>query len=479
MTAIVEIFVGLMLAVVALALVARKLQIPYPILFVIGGLGLGVIPGLPQLKLDPELVFVFFLPPLLFPAAMFTSWRDFRANLRPISLLAIGLVLFTTVAVAYLTHYFMGLPLAAGFVLGLCELQMNKTHNYRGTKDNQLRTLQHIGIFTNYPYAPRSNTNGQAHSIEDQTIQNPNPSATNNSDLKALAKLPKLTDPYDSTQPLEARARSYLHVNCSVCHVRSGGGNAMMELGFATKREEMNLLGARPQHATFEISNAMLVAPGDADRSVLLQRLSRRGAGQMPPLVLNTVDEQALALFRAWIAQMKPEQQFVRAWVMEDFAPLLDQAKHGRSFSSGQAAFKQVGCAQCHKFAGEGGSVGPELTRVASRLQPREILESMILPSKVIAEGYAATEVETKSGTSVSGRVVREDDHTLVLLPQTANAEPITIKKNDIRRRELSKISNMPTGILNTLQTNQVLDLLAYLISDGNSNHLSFVGASH
>jgi len=113
-----EIFVGLLLAVAVLALVARRLAIPYPILFVIGGLLLGLIPRLPIVRLDPEWVFLFVLPPLLFPAALFTSWRDFRANLRPISLLAIGLVLFTTAAVAYLAHYFMGLPLAAGFVLG-------------------------------------------------------------------------------------------------------------------------------------------------------------------------------------------------------------------------------------------------------------------------------------------------------------------------------------------------------------------------
>ena len=118
MTGVAEIFVGLLLAVAVLALLARKLHIPYPILFVIGGLLLGLIPKLPKVRLDPELVFLFFLPPLLFPAALFTSWRDFRVNLRPISLLAIGLVLFTTVAVALLAHYFMGLPLAAGFVLG-------------------------------------------------------------------------------------------------------------------------------------------------------------------------------------------------------------------------------------------------------------------------------------------------------------------------------------------------------------------------
>src|SRR5213078_434315 len=118
MTGIAEIFVGLLLAVAVLALVARKLTIPYPILFVIGGLVLSLVPKLPKVRLDPELVFLFILPPLLFPAALFTSWRDFRANLRPISLLAIGLVLFTTVAVALLAHHFIGLPLAAAFVLG-------------------------------------------------------------------------------------------------------------------------------------------------------------------------------------------------------------------------------------------------------------------------------------------------------------------------------------------------------------------------
>src|SRR5574338_3081 len=118
MTGAAEIFVGLLLVVAVLALVARKLTIPYPILFVIGGLLLSLIPKLPKVRLDPKLVFLFFLPPLLFPAALFTSWRDFRANLRPITLLAVGLVLFTTVIVAWLGHTFMHLGLASGFVLG-------------------------------------------------------------------------------------------------------------------------------------------------------------------------------------------------------------------------------------------------------------------------------------------------------------------------------------------------------------------------
>src|SRR6516162_6189722 len=98
-------FVGLLLAVAVLALLARRFHIPYPIFFVIGGLLIGWIPGLPRVRLDPDLVFLFFLPPLLYPAALFTSWRDFRANLRPISLLAIGLVLFTTIAVGFVAHH--------------------------------------------------------------------------------------------------------------------------------------------------------------------------------------------------------------------------------------------------------------------------------------------------------------------------------------------------------------------------------------
>src|SRR6266566_10014980 len=119
MVNLLEVVLVLLVAVAGLALLARKIEVPPPILLVLGGLLLGLIPGLPRLRLNPELFFFLFLPPLLYPAALFTPWRDFRANLRPILLLAIGLVLFTTVAVGFLVHYFIPeLPLAAGFVLG-------------------------------------------------------------------------------------------------------------------------------------------------------------------------------------------------------------------------------------------------------------------------------------------------------------------------------------------------------------------------
>jgi putative heme-binding domain-containing protein len=247
-----------------------------------------------------------------------------------------------------------------------------------------------------------------------------------------------------------------------------------MELGFSTKPERMNLFSARPQHDSFGIDNAMLIFPGDPDRSVLYQRLSRRGRGQMPPLVTTAVDEHAVALFRDWIREMKPEQTFVRDWKMEDLLPALAQINHGRSFDSGRTAFKQTGCAQCHRFAGEGGSVGPDLSGVGRRLSPHDLLEAILLPSKVIAEGYANTEIETRTGERIIGRIEREDERVLLMRPSSAIEEMVTVRKTDIRQRALSKTSNMPTGIVNNLDEAKVLDLLAYLISDADSDHAAF-----
>ncbi len=93
-----------MVLVIPMVIVARKLGLPYPVLLVVGGLAVSFVPGLPTLALEPDLVFLIFLPPLLFAAAWPISWRDFTANLRPISLLALGLVLFTTTIVAVVVY---------------------------------------------------------------------------------------------------------------------------------------------------------------------------------------------------------------------------------------------------------------------------------------------------------------------------------------------------------------------------------------
>lgn len=114
-----EIIVLLFAAVAALAVLACNLTVPYPIVLVIGGLALSFVPRLPEIKLNPDIVFYFILPALLYPAALFTPWRDFRRNLRPILMAAIGLVLVTTVTIACIAHTILpGLPWPAAFALG-------------------------------------------------------------------------------------------------------------------------------------------------------------------------------------------------------------------------------------------------------------------------------------------------------------------------------------------------------------------------
>src|SRR5438093_373318 len=114
-----ETVIALLAAVLALATAARRVLIPYPIFLVLGGLVIGVVPNVPTLRLDPDLVFLIFLPPVLWSAAYFTSLRDFRANLRPITLLAVGLVLATTAVVAAVARFVIpGLSWPAAIALG-------------------------------------------------------------------------------------------------------------------------------------------------------------------------------------------------------------------------------------------------------------------------------------------------------------------------------------------------------------------------
>ena len=109
------VLISLLVAVAVLAAAARSIGVPYPIVLVLGGLVMGFVPGIPEVELDPELVLVVFLPPLLYSAAFFASLRDLRYDIRSISMLAIGLVIATACAVAVVAHALIdGLPWAGG-----------------------------------------------------------------------------------------------------------------------------------------------------------------------------------------------------------------------------------------------------------------------------------------------------------------------------------------------------------------------------
>jgi uncharacterized repeat protein (TIGR03806 family) len=163
----------------------------------------------------------------------------------------------------------------AGFALGLNTWQMNRDHDYGGVIADQLRTLAHIGAFKG---------------AKDFTNK--------------LARLPQLGNPYDTSANLTNRVRGYLHANCSHCHTEAGGGNSAMELAAKTKLENMRIIDVRPQHDTFQLPDARIIAPGHPERSVMFWRLTHRGFGQMPPLAITTVDEEAVGMFKEWIQNL-------------------------------------------------------------------------------------------------------------------------------------------------------------------------------
>ena len=114
----IEIFLVLLTAIAAVGVAASRSRIPPAILLTIAGVLLALVPGLPPVRLAPELVLLLVLPPLIYSSAVAMSWQEFRFNLRPITLLAIGCVVFTTVTAAAATHWLLGLSWPVGFVLG-------------------------------------------------------------------------------------------------------------------------------------------------------------------------------------------------------------------------------------------------------------------------------------------------------------------------------------------------------------------------
>jgi len=162
---------------------------------------------------------------------------------------------------------------------------------------------------------------------------------------------------------------------------------------------------------------------------------------------------------------------------MDDLVSSLEEVSVNRSFDAGKEAFVDVGCIQCHRFGGQGSGIGPDLSGINRRLRADELIESLVDPSKKVAPEYATTIIQTSEGIIVEGRVEQETD-TVVVLRSSALTEPVSIQKSDIEERALSTKSIMPRGVLNTLTKQQVLDLLAYLMADGQPTHPAFEQAS-
>jgi uncharacterized repeat protein (TIGR03806 family) len=456
----------------------------------------------------------------------------------------------------------------AGPPLGFTLAQLQKEHNYHGVVDDQLRTLNHLGLIK---------------LVHDGKGRDKN-------DPPQLP--PASTNPYDETKDLAARARSYLQVNCSHCHQFGAGGTADLELRYNIPVEQMKIVEVRPVQGTFEIPGASILAPGDPYRSVLYYRISKLGRGRMPHLGSEIVDDAGLRLIHDWIRQLParkderllqeklqaleqadagaqageesaeqirfralaiarsqgrdvitPEDrqraevdararsgarrkaraaeqadaitqllsstsgslllsqalaegkihESVRAQVLaaalarpepqirdlfERFVPDDQRVKRLGSVVKpeqilalngnavrGKVVFQSatLQCQSCHRIAGTGGTLGPDLTQIGKKYTRAQILESILQPSKSIDPQYVAYLAETTDGKVQTGLLAAKTDKEVVLkLPGDKEAR---IPADKVERLVPQTVSLMPELLLRDLTAEQAADLVDYLAS--------------
>lgn len=177
----------------------------------------------------------------------------------------------------------------------------------------------------------------------------------------------------------------------------------------------------------------------------------------------------------ATITELPQAQGPGKSWTLADIERLTQSPLHGRDFNNGKNMYAAVLCANCHPFGGVGGDVGPDLTTLGTRFSYRDIAESIIEPSKAISEQYDSKTFSLKEGSTINGRIMKETSKGYEV-----SANPFApdlrsrVLKRDVAKIEPSPVSLMPPSLINALNEGELLDLLAYLTSGGDSNAAAF-----
>jgi putative heme-binding domain-containing protein len=190
---------------------------------------------------------------------------------------------------------------------------------------------------------------------------------------------------------------------------------------------------------------------------------------QLKPLLEAKPDTQAPAV----AAKPRP---FVKKWTVNDLTPLVEKGlTRKRDFNRGRTLFGAANCFSCHRFANEGGAQGPDLTGAGGRFSVRDLLESIVEPSKEISDQYAAMVITTTDGKLITGRIVNLHGDTLEVMTNMLDPNNLThVDSKKVESMETSKVSMMPEGLLDTFKEDEIVDLVAYLLSRGDRNHKMF-----
>jgi uncharacterized repeat protein (TIGR03806 family) len=401
--------------------------------------------------------------------------------------------------------------MAAKYALGATTLQMNNDHDYGGVVDNQLRTLEHIGVFAK-PLPERPD------------------------------KLPSLVDYRDDSHSLDDRARSYLHANCSYCHRKWGGGNAEFQLLATLKLNETGAVDTRPGQGGFFIPDAKVIAPGDPYRSIVFYRMAKLGPGRMPRMGSNVVDEVGVRLMHDWLSSLSTGvaarkdsaaaieslrrgdqsakerdatidallastagalrlmhatgdgklpaavhkevigrgSQHKDSHVRDLFERYIPEEQRTKRLGSvvkpqeilalpgdaarGRRVFFDVAgvqCKNCHKIQGQGTDVGPELSEIGKKYDRARLLETILEPSREIDPKYVTYLMSTKAGLIHSGLLVKKDADEVVL--KDAQNKLIRVPADDVENLVPQQQSLMPELLLRDMTARDVADLIAFL----------------
>lgn len=164
-----------------------------------------------------------------------------------------------------------------------------------------------------------------------------------------------------------------------------------------------------------------------------------------------------------------------KTYTVDEVVALAKDNLKGRDFADGKSMFTSTMCATCHRFNGDGGSIGPDLTGAGNRYTMRDFMENILEPSKVISDQYDSHLVEKKDGSLVMGRIVSDDGFTLqVMMNPFAPTVLTPVKSSEVKSKKTQPVSMMPPGLINVLNKDELLDLIAYVLSGGNAQDKMF-----
>jgi putative heme-binding domain-containing protein len=202
-------------------------------------------------------------------------------------------------------------------------------------------------------------------------------------------------------------------------------------------------------------------------RNEAIARLSVEEKEQLKETLAVTPDPAKVSIIEP--------RELVKKWTVAELLPVLQTKKTGRDFENGRKMFAQGACFKCHRFAREGGIVGPVLDAVGRRFNDRDMLDAILEPSKVVSDQYQATTFVLESGKSVTGRIANLSGKNYLVSENMLDPGRLTpVNRDEVEELIPSPLSQMPTGLVDTLTEEEILDLIAYLRSGGNPDHEAF-----